>query len=87
MGIECSCRPGSEGVGMILTKEVLLRKLDELELEFESMRSLVERVKEITRPFEDLDTDTWSEIEWTQERLDQLGAQLAVLRRDVLTDL
>lgn len=72
---------------MILTKEVLLRKLDELELEFESMRSLVERVKEITRPFEDLDTDTWSEIEWTQERLDQLGAQLAVLRRDVLTDL
>lgn len=72
---------------MILTKDELLRRLDALGQEVGDMRDMMVAVTEQTRPVDAIDTDAWCSVEFAQERLDELGANVERLRRDVLSDL
>jgi hypothetical protein len=73
---------------MILTKDVLLRKLDNFELELGQLRDKAKEISEELRGVEEVDTDTWCVLDWWAEtEINRLAADVAALRRDVLTDL
>lgn len=72
---------------MRLTKDQLLRRLEEAVGETEDMRKMMAAVTEQTRAVEAVETDAWCSIEFAQERLGGLAGSLESLRRDVQSDL
>lgn len=72
---------------MRLTKEQLLRRLEEVLSETEDMQKMMAAVTEQTRAVDAVETEAWCSIEFAQERLGGLAGSLESLRRDVQSDM
>lgn len=72
---------------MILTKDGLIRQLDVLAEELAGMRVVMHEVTEALRPVDEVNTDVWSAVEYSQEQLTALVSRVENVRRDVLSDL
>lgn len=72
---------------MILTKDELVRNLDALSEELTGMKATMHQVTEQLRPVEEVNTDVWSAVEYSQEELGKLCERVLGLRRDVISDL
>lgn len=73
---------------MILTKEELIRRLDALGEQVGALAPSVRKVADATQGLDEVDTDDWCVIEWmADEEVPALVETIAILRRDVLSDL